>query len=323
MLMRFTLALMVSTHGSGDPVSGGRFEWTKIQKKVTVLLPLPKNMFRLSCNGKILNLSVPAVMGILNITPDSFFDGGQFLSIDEQLKQTGRMLDEGASIIDIGAVSTRPGAPEVCQTSELERLLPSIKAIRSRFPEAILSVDTYRPLIARAAVDHGADMINDIYGGRYEASMMSTVASLKVPYIIMHMKGQPPVMQNNPAYSDVVAEVTYFFEKQVAEARSKGIRDIIIDPGFGFGKTLEHNYRLLSGLEALHSIEAPVMVGISRKSMVYKALGSGPEDALTGTTVLNTLALVKGARILRVHDVKEAVEVIRLIETMNTYSNEL
>jgi len=279
-------------------------------------------MFRLSCNGKILDLSAPAVMGILNITPDSFFDGGEFVSIDAQLKQVERMLDEGASVIDIGAVSTRPGAAVVCQTGEIERLIPSLKAIRSSFPEAILSVDTYRPLVARAAVAEGADMINDIYGGRFEAVMMDTVASLKVPYIIMHMKGEPANMQSRPMYSDVVAEVSYFFEKQVAEARSKGISKIIIDPGFGFGKTLEHSYRLLSDLDTLQSFGLPVMVGLSRKSMIYRALGKGPEGALTGTTVLQTIALIKGAIILRAHDVKEARETITLFNLVKTYSNE-
>ncbi|MCX6285930.1 MAG: dihydropteroate synthase [Bacteroidetes bacterium] len=275
-----------------------------------------------NCNGKPLDLSVPAVMGILNITPDSFFDGGMFLSLDDQLKQVERMLGEGAAIIDIGAVSTRPGAGEVCQTGELERLLPSITAIRHNFPSAIISVDTFRPLIARAAVDQGADMINDIYGGRFDAGMTETVASLKVPYIIMHMKGDPWNMQDNPSYSDVIAEVCYFFEKQIAEARSKGIQDIIADPGFGFGKTIEHNYRLLAGLESLQSLDVPVMVGLSRKSMIYKVLGINPGNALTGTSVLQTIALMKGACLLRVHDVKEAAEAVKLLETVKQYSNE-
>ena len=278
-------------------------------------------MFRLNCNGKILDLSVPAVMGILNITPDSFFDGGRFLSIDSQLKQVERMLTEGASVIDIGAVSTRPGAGEVCQTSEMERILPSVKAISKTFPSAIISVDTFRPLIARASVEHGAGMVNDIYGGRYETSMMGTIAALKVPYVIMHMKGDPSDMQDKPAYTDVLAEVTYFFEKQAGKARSEGIREIIIDPGFGFGKTTEHNYRLLSCLDTLQSLKVPVMVGLSRKSMIYKALLTGPEDALTGTTVLQTIALMKGISILRAHDVKEAMEAIKLIETCKQYSN--
>jgi len=280
-----------------------------------------KIMFRLNCNGKPLDLSVPAVMGILNITPDSFFDGGKFLTITDQLRKVEQMLGEGASIIDIGAVSTRPGAGEVCQTSELEKLLPSVKAIRQNFPSAIISVDTFRPLIARAAVEQGADMINDIYGGRFETGkMMETVALLKVPYIMMHMKGDPGNMQVNPSYSDVIAEVLYFFEKQVAEARSKGIHGIIIDPGLGFGKTIEHNYRLLAGLESLQSLDVPLMVGLSRKSMIYRVLGTGPEDALAGTSVLQAIALMKGACLLRAHDVKEAVDAVKLIETLKKYS---
>jgi dihydropteroate synthase len=280
-------------------------------------------MFRINCNGKPLDLSVPAVMGILNITPDSFYDGGQFLSPDSQLRQVEKMLSEGASIIDIGAVSTRPGAGEVCQTGELELLLPSIKAIRHNFPSAILSVDTFRPLIAKAVIEQGADMINDIYGGRFDSGMMmETVASLRVPYVIMHMKGDPGNMQDNPTYSDVIAEVIYFFEKQVAVARSTGIQGIIIDPGFGFGKTVEHNYRLLSGLETLQFLEVPVMVGISRKSMICKVLGTGPENALTGTSVLQTIALMKGALLLRTHDVKEAVEAVKLVETLKKHSHE-
>jgi len=260
-------------------------------------------------------------MGILNITPDSFFDGGRYFSVADQLRQVEIMLGQGAKIIDIGAVSTRPGAAEVCQTGELERILPSLKAIRHSFPSAILSVDTFRPLVARASVENGADMINDIYGGRFEqGGMLDVIASLGVPYIIMHMKGDPHNMQANPTYSDILAEITYFFEKQIAGAKAKGIQDIIIDPGFGFGKTIEHNYRLLSGLETLQSLNTPVLAGLSRKSMIYKALGSGPEDALTGTIVLQTVALMKGALIMRAHDVKEAVEAVRLLETLKKSS---
>ncbi|MCX6282856.1 MAG: dihydropteroate synthase [Bacteroidetes bacterium] len=275
-----------------------------------------------NCNGKLLDLSVPAVMGILNITPDSFFDGGKYLSTSSQLKQVERMLEEGAGIIDIGAVSTRPGAVEPGQSGELQRLLPSLKAIRYNFPSAILSIDTYRPLIARAVVEEGADMINDIYGGRFETGMMETIASLQVPYIIMHMKGTPLNMQESPSYSDVVAEVCYFFEKQITEARQKGVKMIILDPGFGFGKSVEHNYQLLSGLERLISLEMPVLVGLSRKSMIYKVLGTSPGNALNGSTVLQAIALIKGACILRSHDVKEAVEAVKLLETMKKYSNE-
>jgi dihydropteroate synthase len=252
-------------------------------------------------------------MGVLNITTDSFFDGGSYLSTDSQLRHVEVMIREGASIIDIGAISSRPGAEEVCQTSELERLLPAIRAIRQNFPGAIISVDTHRPLIARAVVENGADMINDIYGGRFESGMIETVARLKVPYIIMHMKGTPQTMQDNPVYSDVLAEVTYFFEKQITEARSYGINSIIIDPGFGFGKTIDHNYRLLASLDSFHSLGVPVMAGVSRKSMINRVLGTGPREALNGTTVLQTLALMNGADIIRTHDVHEAVQTIKLV----------
>lgn len=265
------------------------------------------------CSGRKLDLSAPVVMGILNLTPDSFYDGGKFPSIDKQLVRVEQMLLEGASIIDLGAVSTRPRAKEVCQTGELERLLPSLRAIRIRFPESILSVDTFRPLVARAAVNYGADMINDIYGGRYEEGMFSTVAALNVPYVIMHMKGNPDNMQENPTYSDVVAEIIYFFEQQTAKCRLNDLHQIILDPGFGFGKTNEHNYRLLSHLDELKSLGYPIMVGLSRKSMINRILKTRPEEALNGTTVLNTLALMKGADILRVHDVKEAIQAIKLV----------
>jgi len=272
-----------------------------------------KRFVRLNCNGKILDLSVPAVMGILNITSDSFFDGGRYLTVESQLKHVELMISEGASIIDIGAISSRPGAEEICQTSELERLLPSVRAIRNNFPGIILSVDTYRPLIARAVVEQGADMINDIYGGRFDASMPETIGRLKVPYIIMHMKGSPLTMQENPEYSDILAEVTYFFEKRVADARSHGITAIIIDPGFGFGKSMDHNYRLLACLDSFHSIGVPVMAGVSRKSMITKVLGTHPREALNGTTVIHTIALMNGADILRTHDVREAMQAVRLV----------
>lgn len=267
----------------------------------------------LYCSGKKLDLSTPVVMGILNLTPDSFYDGGKFPGIDKQLVRVEQMLLDGASIIDLGAVSTRPRSHEVCQTGELERLLPSLRAIRIRFPECILSVDTFRPLVARAAVNYGADMINDIYGGRYEDDMFKTVAALNVPYVMMHMKGNPDNMQENPTYSDVVAEIVYFFEQQTAKCRLSGLQQIILDPGFGFGKTDDHNYRLLSHLDEFKSLGYPIMVGLSRKSMVNRVLKTKPEEALNGTTVLNTIALIKGADILRVHDVKEAMQAIKLV----------
>ena len=263
-----------------------------------------------------LDLATPVVMGILNLTPDSFFDGGHFLSLGDQLHQVEKMLKDGASIIDVGAVSTRPGANEVDEEEELCRLLPSVKAIMKQFPGCILSADTFRPGVARAAVEHGASMINDIYGGRYGAGMMETVASLKVPYILMHMKGTPSSMQQDPSYSDVVAEVTYFFENQLIQCRQHGIQQVILDPGFGFGKSVEQNFSLLANLVQFKYLHSPVLVGLSRKSMISRFLNIHPSEALNGTTVLNTIALLKGADILRVHDVKEAMEAIRLVSML-------
>lgn len=273
-------------------------------------------MNKLYWDTRALDLSTPMVMGILNLTPDSFSDGGKFPGIDAQLHHAEQMLHFGASIVDIGAVSTRPGAPPVSEDVEMERLLPPLKAIRKHFPGCFISVDTFRTAVARAAIDNGADMINDIYGGRFEEGMFETIASLKVPYILMHMKGTPETMQQNPAYTDVVAEVTYFFEQQLARCREKGMRQVLIDPGFGFGKTVEHNYTLLSRLYELKSLGVPVVAGLSRKSMITRVLKIGPDEAKNGTTVLNTIALIKGADILRVHDVKEALEAIRMVKLL-------
>ncbi len=273
-------------------------------------------MEKLFCGTKELDISSPVVMGILNLTDDSFYDGGKFPSPDTLLRQVERMLTDGASIVDAGAVSTRPGAAEVNEAEELRRLIPSIDAIMKRNPGCILSVDTFRPKVARIAVEHGACMVNDIYGGRYEDGMFETVASLKVPYILMHMKGTPSNMQESPSYSDVVSEVAWFFENQLSRCRAAGVRQVIIDPGFGFGKTVEHNFALLSGLDVFRSLGAPLLVGLSRKSMINRALNITPAEALNGTTVLNTVALMKGAGILRVHDVKEATEAIRLVRML-------
>jgi dihydropteroate synthase len=264
--------------------------------------------------GRRLDLSSPQVMGILNITPDSFYDGGVYTSIEAQLKKTGEMLGEGASMIDIGAVSTRPGAKELCEMCELDRLIPSLKAIRYHFPGAILSVDTRNSTVAHAAVEEGADMINDISGGRSDDAMFETIALLKVPYILMHMKGTPESMQDDPVYGDVVAEVSYFLEQQSSRLREIGGYQILVDPGFGFGKTVQHNAEMLRRLKEFKNIGYPLVVGLSRKSMIWKSLGINPAGALNGTTVLNTIALLKGADILRVHDVKEAVETIRLVK---------
>jgi dihydropteroate synthase len=276
-----------------------------------------KEMNKLHWGARELDLSNPQVMGILNLTPDSFFDGGRFKGIDAQLNQAETMFAEGASIIDLGAVSTRPGSPEISETVELERLLPPLKAIRRHFPGQVISVDTFRPAVARAAAAEGADMINDIYGGRFEPGMFETMAALKLPYILMHMKGTPAAMQENPSYTDVVAEVTYFFGQQLDRCREKGMVQVMIDPGFGFGKTTEHNFTLLSHLGGFARMGVPLVVGLSRKSMINKVLQIGPAEAKNGTTVLNTIALEKGAHVLRVHDVKEAVEAIRLVSMLS------
>ena len=270
---------------------------------------------RIVCSGgRVVDLTTPVVMGILNITPDSFYDGGSYLTPGNQLRRAEKMLKEGAAILDIGAVSTRQGAASVDEEGELGRILPALKALRGHFPACVLSVDTFRPLVARAAADHGADIINDIYGGRYAPDMLSTIAALKLPYILMHMKGTPENMQHDPVYSDVVAEVTYFFEHRIERCREEGITQVIADPGFGFGKTVDHNFQLLAGLNAFQWPGVPLLAGLSRKSMINRSLGTHPDEALNGTTVVNTLALMNGADILRVHDVKEAVEAVRLVE---------
>lgn len=267
----------------------------------------------LSFNDKRLDLSTPAVMGILNITPDSFFDGGRFSTPQDRLHRVETMLAEGAGIIDIGAVSSRPGAAGVTQDEELGRLIPALTEIRRGFPECILSVDTFRPAVARAAVETGADMINDIYGGRYHGDMLGTIASMGVPYILMHMKGTPGTMQQNPRYHDVVAEIAYFFQQQTDALRAMAHTKVLIDPGFGFGKTVAHNFEILRRLGEFSTFGYPIVAGLSRKSMIQKTLDLKPHEALNGSTVLQTIALIKGASILRVHDVKEAVEAVRLV----------
>ncbi|MFH1296448.1 MAG: dihydropteroate synthase [Bacteroidota bacterium] len=265
-------------------------------------------------NGKKLDLSTPRVMGILNLTSDSFFDGGRYTSIDAQLRRVERMLEEGASIIDIGAVSTRPASEEIGESGELNRLVPSLKAIRHHFPACFLSIDTYHSLVARKAADLGADMINDIYGGRFDNDMLNTIARLGIPYILMHMKGTPDTMQQNPEYQDVVAEIAYFFQQQTEKLRGLGASQVLIDPGFGFGKTVGHNFEIMYRLREFACLGYPLVVGLSRKSMIQKTLNVNALEALNGSTVLHTIALLNGANILRVHDVKEAVEAVKLVE---------
>ena len=271
----------------------------------------------INCNGKIIDLTTPKIMGILNVTPNSFFDGGQYNSIDAALAQTEKMISEGATFIDIGGASSKPGADEISVDEELKRVIPVIEKISQTFPESFISIDTYRSDVAQQAVSAGAQLVNDISAGNLDDKMLKTVGKLRVPYIAMHMQGTPQTMQNNPTYDDVLVAVRYFFSKKISAAREAGIHDIILDPGFGFGKTTTHNFTLLKYLHSLHIDGVPLLVGVSRKSMIHKTLGTDAAHALNGTTVLNTVALQKGAHILRVHDVKEAQEAVQLIEAVD------
>ncbi len=261
---------------------------------------------------RLVSFRPPMVMGILNATPDSFHSASR-VNVDEALRTAERMLSEGAAILDIGGMSTRPGSQEVDLDEELRRVVPVIEAVHQRFPEAWLSVDTYRASVAKAAVDAGACMVNDVGAGLLDAAMIPTVAALGVPYIAMHMQGTPRTMQKAPEYTDVVAEVTHFLGERLRACHAAGIADVIVDPGFGFGKTTVQNYSLLRELERMTAPGAPVLVGVSRKRMINEVLGTTPTEALNGTTVLNTLALLRGAAVLRVHDVREAVEVVKLV----------
>jgi dihydropteroate synthase len=272
----------------------------------------------INCGGKLLSLEKPLVMGVLNLTPDSFYDGGKYKDTVAALNHVSEMLENGAAIIDVGAISTRPGAKVVTEQVERSRLCGILNEITRRFPEAVISVDTYRSEIARMAVGCGAHIINDISAGSFDKNMFSTICKLQIPYIIMHMQGTPANMQTEPVYKDVVKDIIFYFSQKVSILRKLGVNDIIIDPGFGFGKTLEHNYELLNNLEYFSILELPLMVGFSRKSMINKLLDVKPKDALNGTTVMNTIALTKGANILRVHDVKEAVEAVNIFEKMKS-----
>lgn len=270
----------------------------------------------INCKGKLLNLDELAVMGILNLTPDSFFDGGKHDNKQLIVSKVKKMLDDGASIIDVGGYSSRPGAADVTENEELNRVIPVIELLVNEFPEIIISIDTFRSEVAKQAIIAGAAIINDISAGNMDAKMFATVKELQVPYIIMHMQGTPETMQKEPTYNNVTLEVIDFFAKKINELNQLGINDIIIDPGFGFGKTVEHNYELLKNLEQFEILEAPILVGISRKSMINKILNTTPQEALNGTTTLNTLALSKGANIIRVHDVLEAKQVVELYKKM-------
>lgn len=270
----------------------------------------------LNLKGELLDLSRPCVMGILNLTPDSFYSNSRMGSIDAALERAETCLEEGAAFIDIGAYSSRPGAAEVTTDEELQRMIPAITAITKRFPEAKLSIDTFRAKVAKESIEAGAHVVNDISGGNLDELMFETVAALNVPYILMHMQGTPQTMQQKPVYKNIGLEVVDYLAEKVSILKALGVKDIILDPGFGFAKNTTHNYQLMNQLENLDVFGLPVLVGISRKSMIYKLLDITADEALNGTTVLNTIALQKGASILRVHDVRAAVECIAIVEKM-------
>ncbi len=270
-------------------------------------------MLSINCKGRLLGLEQPVVMGIINVTPDSFFSGSTISSLDALVITAQKMLDEGAQILDIGGQSTRPGSIRVEAEEEMKRVLPAIEAIYKNFPDAILSIDTFYASVVKSAIDAGASIVNDVSAGSLDKNMISTVAALKVPYVLMHMKGDPQTMQKAPEYQDVLLEVYDFLNFKIAELHAAGIDDIIVDPGFGFGKTADHNLKLLSSLHFFKNLGKPILAGLSRKATIYKTLNIQPEEALNGTTVLNTISLLNGASILRVHDVKQAVETVKLI----------
>ncbi len=271
----------------------------------------------INCKGQLIDLTSPKVMGILNVTPNSFFDGGKYKNESEMLSQVGKMLADGAAFIDVGAYSSKPSAEFVSEEEELQRIVPIINLILEYYPETLISVDTFRSEVAKVCIENGAAIINDISAGNLDDKMLETVAKYNIPYIMMHMRGTPETMQKMTNYDNIVKAMLFYFSEKVAQARSLGINDLIIDPGFGFAKTLEQNYEVLQKMEFFEMLELPLLAGVSRKSMIYKALNSSADEALNGTTVLNTIALTKGAKILRVHDVKEAVECVTLFNKIN------
>ena len=270
-------------------------------------------MQRINCKGQLISLDSPKVIGILNVTPDSFFDGGKYRDESAIVSQVEKMLIDGATFIDIGAYSSRPNAPHVSETEEKQRLLPIVALLLKQFPNILISIDTFRSEVAKEAVELGAALINDISAGNLDDKMMETIGKLSVPYVMMHMQGTPKIMQDSPTYDDVVKEIVKVFSEKIAQARSHQINDIILDPGFGFGKTIEHNYTILKHLELFKMLDCPILAGVSRKSMIYKVLETSPQEALNGTSVLHTIALQNGASILRAHDVKEAMESVKLV----------
>lgn len=271
----------------------------------------------LNCKGQLIDLTIPKVMGILNLTPDSFYDGGRYKDETSALKKVEAMLSEGATFIDVGAYSSRPNAEDIPESEELKRILPIVELMLKQFPDILISIDTFRSTVAKQCIEAGACMINDISAGKLDDLMLPTVAKLHVPYIMMHMKGTPQTMQQMANYEHLLKEVLFYFSDRIAAARAFGIVDLIVDPGFGFAKTTEQNHELLKHLELFNMMGLPLLVGLSRKSMVYKPLGLTSKDALNGTSILNTVALQKGASILRVHDVKEAIECVKLIGCLN------
>jgi len=274
-------------------------------------------MKQINCNGKLVDLTSAKIMGILNITPDSFFDGGKYNVPSQIISQVEKMLNEGATFIDVGAYSSRPGAKHISEEEEMNRILPVIQLLTKEFSDILISADTFRSKIAEHCIDNGASLVNDISAGSMDSNMFKTIAKLQVPYIIMHMQGTPQNMQSNPTYDDIVNEVLFYFSKKIVELRDLGVNDIITDVGFGFGKTLEHNYHLLKNLLLFKNLEVPILAGVSRKSMLFKPLDISPKEALNATTSANTIALLNGANILRVHDVKEAMQAIKVVELLN------
>ena len=278
----------------------------------------PNKIKTINYGGELIDFQSAKVMGIVNITPDSFYDGGTLTTEKAILERVEKHLTDGATFIDIGAISARPGSKAVSEIEELERLLPAVKSIKKEFPNAIISIDTYRSKVADTVIKEGACIINDISSGDMDESMFKVIAKHKVPYIMMHIQGTPENMQQNPVYQNVTKDVIFYFSQKLEIINKLGINDVILDPGFGFGKTIEHNYQLLKELSLFKFAECPILVGISRKSMIYKLLNNSAQDALNGTTAVNTIALINGADILRVHDVKQAVETIKIVETLNT-----
>lgn len=281
---------------------------------------MPKNLFErkstINCKGNLIDLSTPLIMGIINSTPDSFYDGGNYDELNLAIKQVEKHVKEGATFIDIGGYSSKPNANKVSEEEELKRVLPLIKEVGRQFPETIISIDTFRSKVAEQAINAGAAIVNDISAGELDKNMLATVADLQVPFIAMHMKGVPQNMQHNPTYNNVVEEIIFYFSKKIETINQLGINDIILDVGFGFGKNIEDNYKLLNSLDLFKLFQIPILVGVSRKSMLYKPLSITPEEALNATTIAHTIALQQKVNILRVHDVKEAKECIKIIDLL-------